>query len=937
MRLLEGSRSFDSRSINIQQTVFEIRVIRDRLDGKESQPNSPEAFEAVKELAFSGKLSCSGSDLKYAYNITDVNMIAEILEIAIRSDGVGDMFRSIILDKQYPFTDEHLSKFAKALVDQDRLDCARSLDKNGSLIHSFGITNQALLFEIIKFAAEKKGWYVLRNIQTFGITDENMLFEIVKIALACNKQAPVGGSLSDLIKASNALRYLTPEMLANIGITNSLMLSELEEMSNKIRHDFLYAGVNCLVSHLLALDTDVGLIQRAALSLQGIPSDSDLSRELLWVLNKLLTLRILIDSEPEEITNVTKRLQLHLEELKTVAQSLGVSPNEIWAGIGERKNLSRKQEDMLWLCAMLIHAANLPPEARVASPLFDASAALLLESIWQINDPIFRGKVTNVLLSIYSDPKERKILQNLMLEQKQPHLQLTLLFFVYAEISTEVIQGFIQELESGFYKDKKVRAPINEVIWALGESTIPPERKQELLKLLFQAPKQEDGEKRPAYQKRLQDYRQQQRQEIVALHTLLLFGQQQRLIDLNRKDTKTLIGIWQPFMREVFHLDAEELLKFAETFCHSGRYPNGLIVYASRLMTLPEEERQELLPLIGEFVRAILGGKFPERRYQLEGNAQLQTIAPLYPALLETWKVALPITSVHTGQEVQTEETPRQQMQKLMRRALENHHLGSDQESKYPELKEALKPGGLIAFEIGESDTKRVSRLCAFLLHPDTEETDLNGAIVTLLGLFSDPTHQFYRDLVDMRNRLKGPQRAPSTWIIEDTDAWEDFLLMGTEVDGSCQHIEADPALNGSVLVAALDGKIRLMIARNPSGKIVGRAVYRILWDQEKRQPVLFVETLYTKAGYENRALRGELLEGCKQKAQSMGIPLTATVRDYYDLCKDKYQGTLHALGGPCQFGEYVDALGGQQPGGQYAISESLLLYSPPVSELRVV
>jgi hypothetical protein len=46
-------------------------------------------------------------------------------------------------------------------------------------------------------------------------------------------------------------------------------------------------------------------------------------------------------------------------------------------------------------------------------------------------------------------------------------------------------------------------------------------------------------------------------------------------------------------------------------------------------------------------------------------------------------------------------------------------------------------------------------------------------------------------------------------------------------------------------------------------------------------------------------------------------------------LCQGPYQGTLHALGGPCQFGEYVDALGGQQPGGQYAISESLLLYSP--------
>jgi hypothetical protein len=173
------------------------------------------------------------------------------------------------------------------------------------------------------------------------------------------------------------------------------------------------------------------------------------------------------------------------------------------------------------------------------------------------------------------------------------------------------------------------------------------------------------------------------------------------------------------------------------------------------------------------------------------------------------------------------------------------------------------------------------------------------------------------------------PQSSES-FTIEDTDDWEDFVLMGTEVDNSCQNILGIPTLNKCLLASFLDGKIRLMVAREKSsGKIVGRVVLRIHPDANNNS-VLFVEKLYTRKGVNEELLRQNILEGCQQKAQSMGIALTACVSGYSDLNAPKYPGALQALGGPAPY-EYVDTRGGLQKGGIYSIEESFLLWSPSV------
>jgi len=164
-------------------------------------------------------------------------------------------------------------------------------------------------------------------------------------------------------------------------------------------------------------------------------------------------------------------------------------------------------------------------------------------------------------------------------------------------------------------------------------------------------------------------------------------------------------------------------------------------------------------------------------------------------------------------------------------------------------------------------------------------------------------------------------------FTIEDTDHWEDLELMGTEVDGSCQNIHRDPNLNKCLLASFLDGKIRLMVAKDKTGKIIGRMILRILLD-ENNKPVLFMEKLYTRNGVDEELITQNIIEGCKQKAQSMGTALTASFYDHYDFSDNLYPGTLKSLGGPAPY-EYVDTLNGKQEGGIYTVDKSCLVWRP--------
>ena len=176
-----------------------------------------------------------------------------------------------------------------------------------------------------------------------------------------------------------------------------------------------------------------------------------------------------------------------------------------------------------------------------------------------------------------------------------------------------------------------------------------------------------------------------------------------------------------------------------------------------------------------------------------------------------------------------------------------------------------------------------------------------------------------------MLDILDPSKASKAAWVkIQTTDAWEDLILLGTEVSNSCQRIDGDPKLNKCLLAYILDGKNKPMIVRDSEGKIAARSVLRILWNSKQNSPVLFMETIYTKTG--DPVLSDLIIKGCIGKAKEMGLPLVASAKDFK--MGTPYLDKLSALGGPARF-EYVDALRGIQEDGRFTISQSKLIYMP--------
>lgn len=168
----------------------------------------------------------------------------------------------------------------------------------------------------------------------------------------------------------------------------------------------------------------------------------------------------------------------------------------------------------------------------------------------------------------------------------------------------------------------------------------------------------------------------------------------------------------------------------------------------------------------------------------------------------------------------------------------------------------------------------------------------------------------------------KGSAYVDDGFDVVDTHDPCDLLLSGTDF-GSCQAVDADPALSKSLVAYLLDPKIRMLAIKNKQGVTVARCMMRLLWDKTTQKFVLFQERKYPveRAPY----YFGKMLDrACKKRAEELGLAL---------LNIDAQEGqktTLQAFRGKVPF-EYVDGLGfnANQTDAGYEISGCKYIYQP--------
>ncbi|MBS4167549.1 hypothetical protein [Parachlamydia sp. AcF125] len=152
-------------------------------------------------------------------------------------------------------------------------------------------------------------------------------------------------------------------------------------------------------------------------------------------------------------------------------------------------------------------------------------------------------------------------------------------------------------------------------------------------------------------------------------------------------------------------------------------------------------------------------------------------------------------------------------------------------------------------------------------------------------------------------------------WV-EETDAMEDLLLCTTEVSGSCLSIYGNCEDNKALLAYLLDGKNKLICVKSRD-KMIGRAILRLLWDNDNQAPVLFLETFYSSLPYtEGKAgasspyeqLEKAVIKAAKAKASLLGLPLLKAYSSH-DQKHLLYDHAIVSLGGRAPY-ECCDAIG---------------------------
>ena len=122
-----------------------------------------------------------------------------------------------------------------------------------------------------------------------------------------------------------------------------------------------------------------------------------------------------------------------------------------------------------------------------------------------------------------------------------------------------------------------------------------------------------------------------------------------------------------------------------------------------------------------------------------------------------------------------------------------------------------------------------------------------------------------------------------------------------------------------------LDGKNRLIEAKDENGKIVARMIISMLLDSEG-EPVLFLEPIYPHAISDEIAAA---LEGfAYARAGELGLPLMSKVQPK-GFCLSEEEHTLSSLGSPAPC-EYRDSNRGIQEG-PYTITCAKLWSPKPI------
>ncbi|MEI6242267.1 MAG: hypothetical protein WCP39_02550 [Chlamydiota bacterium] len=377
--------------------------------------------------------------------------------------------------------------------------------------------------------------------------------------------------------------------------------------------------------------------------------------------------------------------------------------------------------------------------------------------------------------------------------------------------------------------------------------------------------------------------------------------------------------IFLRLFQHAFNLDAYSNVepKYENTFA-TFRQPHGIFSYRGKLLTLSEPA---LMSCFYQCVGSVLEGTFQKERYDLVKNPHLKNLFQDRPQLLEKWKkgISQPLMN---PMEAGSSSRPFEFLDFLKQKILGDKHLDPNlypflasflvEESKRKEILQSLLEEMKKTHKEPEKTRLEMQIICMELSEKPLSQSSLEP--LRNLQQLAQGT-EFQNDILLPIQSLIGGVKKISGSEVVITDHFEDLFLCGTEVMGSCQRIDGTPDLNKCLLAYLMDGKNQLLAIKNQKKSIEARAIIRILMDEQKKEPALYMESIY---GSPHMEMTSALENMAKQRAADLGLRL-------YSAIGTGSETTLKSFGTVVPY-EYVDAHRLGKTNGIYSFTAKELL-----------
>jgi len=848
--------------------------------------NKDHLFELAKIAAAQYPISFSRNIQRF--KITDENKLFEIAKIVANLRGEA-VFENI---EHFKITDKD------QLFELTKIAAIHNGWTFSANIRSYRIQDQDQLFEIAKIVAPQHGSNISKYIHNYSITDPNRRFEIAKI-IAAQSESDISEYIQNYRITDQNQRFEIAKIAAAQSESNiSFYIRKYQIQDPNLRLEIAKIAV------FQNLWETYRYIENYSLQITLPNAFRDLHSK-----SAKLEIPMMIENE-EEKKFYASQIQSLAKEFEVLAREEFNIPNLdlFFKDLPKIDNLRQRLKTVDCVDGFLFYSLL---DSDFQQLLRSGSKNTTLVNIAKIPNSDFQEEVTKTLFSLYLKENEKQKEKWLSFRETDanPLLQL---FCAKGGIDPNLLLP----LKAKYYQNMEILNPILEMTHFLcKDQNLTPEDRSKFLKFLFSEDRTNQGDL------------------VNAARNLLCFRKGEILKNINFKED--LLKAQETLFKEIFSVTNDK--GFLDTFQTKGRIPGALFTYAAKLQILPPDQKKPLFSLLAEFVSGVLSNEFPGSRYNLSKNQHLKQIFENNAPLLELWKTPLPSQPVSIDSD-KTKAAPLPILKQALFRSIGEHlkeypyliQMTQWEDSTWNQEIEKAQKTLIDEKKQGIKDKNYVRKLDLQLkcLQLFTAKGDVYS-LITLLVQIKDlaPSEQFKKEVEVMIQQITPSKTSKESYSFEESDAWEDLLLMGTEVRNSCQTITGSVYYNKCLLAYILDGKNKLMLIKDSDKKIVGRVILRILWDKATQKPVLFMERLYKQRA--DQPFEQPIFEACKAKAKQMGLPLLASRKDYPGLTQNQpiYPNSIQSLEGPAPY-EYVDALGDIQLHGAFDVPGCYIVQS---------